>query len=209
MIDNAIKFYYKATKLKDALRQGAIIWGVSKPRLESVAEHTWGCMILAIALHSELDLNIDLAKVLEMLTIHELEELAIGDITPLDETPKSSMVQKARESVVELVKDLRASDMLIDWTDEFNYTESIEGRFAHAIDKLECVLEFKKYQDMGYVSVDNVTESMLKNKLLREYIEDGSYDLADIFFLFHSPAYEEFGIDEEYWFKRLKHINID
>lgn len=208
MLDDAIKFYYKATKLKDALRQGAVIWRVSKERMESIAEHTWGCMILAIALHSELKLNLDLNKVLEMIAIHELEELTIGDVTPIDEIQKSSLVDEARAGVEDLVKDLNQKEHLISLTDEFNARESEEGRFAHAIDKLENVLEFKKYQDKGYVSVANATPKMLRNKLLKEYIDYGKYDVADIFFLFHLPAYEEYGIDEEYWFNKLKNMDI-
>ena len=45
MLKDAFKFYYKATKLKDMLRQGAVQWDVHKKRLESIAEHTYGCMI--------------------------------------------------------------------------------------------------------------------------------------------------------------------
>lgn len=209
MLDHAFEFYYKATKLKDVLRQGAIVWQVSKSRMESIAEHTWGCMILAIALHSELKLDLDLGKTLEMLAIHELEELAIGDITPLDDIPKSSLNEKARESVVNLLKDLNQHELLITLTDELNNGTSTEARFAHAIDKLECVLEFKKYQDTGVVSVNNATPKMLRNKLLKEYVDSGLYDVADIFFLFHLPSYEEFGIDEEYWFDKLKYIKVD
>lgn len=209
MLEDAIKFYYKATKLKDLLRQGAVVWQVSKPRMESIAEHTWGCLMLAIALHSELKLDLDLGKTLEMITIHELEELIIGDVTPLDDIPKASLNEKARNGVQKLIKDLDQKDWLLEITDEFNMAETKEGRFAHAIDKLENVLEFKKYQDMGYVSVNNATEKMLKNKMLKEYVECGLYDVADIFFLFHEPAYEEFGIDEEFWFNTLKHIKIN
>ena len=81
MLKDAFAFYYKAAELKDLLRQGALQWEVDKDRLESIAEHTYGCMVLAISLSSELEeINIDLGKVLEMLTIHELEELVIGDV---------------------------------------------------------------------------------------------------------------------------------
>ena len=90
MLKNAFKFYYKATELKDMLRQGAVQWNVNKERLESIAEHTYGCMILAISRHSELGIDINLGRVLEMLAIHELEELFIGDVTPLDNIDKNS-----------------------------------------------------------------------------------------------------------------------
>ena len=78
-----------------------------------------------------------------------------------------------------------------------------------AIDKLECVLEFKKYQDLGQVSLSHVTEQMLENKYLKMYVDMGKYDLSDIFFLYHMPAYEKFGINEEYWFNTLKNIGVE
>lgn len=209
MINDAIKFYYKATELKDLLRQGAVQWNVNKERLESIAEHTFGCNILAIALHSELNLNLDLTKVMEMLTIHELEEIVIGDVTPLDDIDKSSLKSKARSAVNEIVKDLNCENKLMKLTDEYNEGKTIEAQFAKAVDKLECVLEFKKYQDNGQVSLTHLTEQMLKNKKLKEYVDSGKYDLADIFFLFHKSAYEKFGIDEEYWFNELKRLKIN
>ena len=208
MLNNAFAFYYKASELKDILRSGAIQWNVKKVRMESVAEHIYGCLILAIALKSELNIEVDLGKTLEMITIHELEELVIGDITPLDNVNKSDLEQKAKNAVEEIVSKLNFSNKLLNLTDEFNTCKSNEAKFARAIDKLECVLEFKKYQDKGQVSLDNVTEKMLENKRLREYVESEKYDLADIFFLFHMHAFEEYGINEEYWFKTLKNMKI-
>lgn len=161
MINDAIKFYYKATELKDLLRQGAVQWNVNKERLESIAEHTFGCNILAIALHSELNLNLDLTKVMEMLTIHELEEIVIGDVTPLDDIDKSSLKSKARSAVNEIVKDLNCENKLMKLTDEYNEGKTIEAQFAKAVDKLECVLEFKKYQDNGQVSLTHLTEQKI------------------------------------------------
>ena len=208
MLNDAFEFYYKASELKDLLRSGAIQWRVNKERMESIAEHTYGCMILAIALQSELDIDVDLARVLEMITVHELEELSIGDITPLDKIDKDSLKAKARESVYNLVKNLKSGERLIGLVDEFEDCNTKEAKFAKAIDKLECVLEFKKYQDLGQVSLSNVTEEMLENKYLKAYVDDGKYDLADIFFLFHMKAYKDFGIDEQYWFSKLKPMNV-
>ena len=207
MLKESFEFYYKAVQLKDLLRSGAVQWRVNRDRMESIAEHTYGCMILAISLHSELDLDVELSRVLEMIAIHELEELSIGDITPLDKIDKETLKERARDSVCELVKNLKSGEKLIGLIDEFEKGITKEARFAKAVDKLECVLEFKKYQDLGQVCLDNVTEEMLENKRLKEYVDEGKYDLADIFFLFHMKSYKEFGIDEEYWFNELKPLN--
>lgn len=208
MISDAIRFYYKACELKEMIRQGAKQWRVNRERLESVAEHTFGCLMLAIALESELSLSIDLGKVLEMLTIHELEEIVIGDITPLSHENKSEMKALARSAVQDMFRDLKSYDKLLSLTDEYNAGESREARFCKAVDKLECVLEFKKYQDACQVSLEHITPEMLENARLKEYVDSGKYDLADIFFLFHQPAYKDFGIDEELWYTTLKNLKI-
>ena len=206
MLKDAFKFYYKATELKDMLRQGAVQWEVNKKRLESIAEHTYGCMILAISLQSELKLDIDLGKALEIITIHELEELAIGDVTPLDHIDKKTLKSKARNAVYSFVKGLDQCDKLMALTDEFNLCDTREAKFAKAVDKLECVLEFKKYQDLGQVSLSHLKPEMLDN--IKSYVDSGKYDLADIFFLYHMPAFKDYGIDEEYWYNKLKPLEI-
>ena len=190
------------------LRQGAVQWQTNKNRLESIAEHTFGCMILAISLHSELKLSLDLGKTLEMITIHELEELFIGDITPLDNIDKKTLKIRARNEVINLVKNLSQKDTLILLTDEFNEGNSKEAESAKAVDKLECVLEFKKYQDLGQVSLSHLRPEMLKNKYLKAYVDEGKYDLADMFFMFHMPAYKSFGINEKFWQEKLKRIKF-
>ena len=63
MIEDGIKFYYCAAKLKDMLRQGAVQWKVDKPRLESIAEHIYGAIILAISLKDELNVEVNLDRV--------------------------------------------------------------------------------------------------------------------------------------------------
>lgn len=207
MLKNAFEFYYEITKLKDMLRQGAIVWNVKKERLESIAEHTFGCCILALSLQSELNLDINIDKVLKMMIIHEIEEICIGDVTPLDKIEKETLNNKAKEYVDNIVSNLKIKDELITLTDEFNETKTNDSLFAKAIDKLECVLEFKKYHDNGCVSL-NSAPHLLSNPKLKPYLEDNKYDLADIFFIFNLEHYEKFGIDLDYWYNHLKNLKI-
>lgn len=208
MLQDCFKFYYQVAQFKDILRQGAVQWRVDKERLESIAEHTLGCCVLAISLAEELKLPLNRGKVLEMLIIHELEELFIGDLTPLDNVNKEELRKNAYQKIKILVKDLNCKNDILALTNEFNEAKTLEAEFAKAVDKLECVLEFKKYQDNGQVSLDHVTDEMLQNKYLKAYVDEGKYDLADIFFLYHKPAYEKFGLTEEYWFNTLKNLEI-
>lgn len=76
-----IDFYVLTNKLKNVIRTGWKDWHVKSERLESVAEHVYGVQMLALAMCSEYEYEIDLYKVMFMLAIHELEEIIIGDLT--------------------------------------------------------------------------------------------------------------------------------
>ena len=79
--NSIIKFYLYANSLKEKIRTGWIEIGIAKKRLESVAEHVYGCLMLALSIDSEYELKLDMYKVLKMLSLHELEEILMGDIT--------------------------------------------------------------------------------------------------------------------------------
>ena len=74
-----IDYYLLCHTLKDTIRTGWQVWNVKRDRLESIAEHIYGVQMLAIAMKSEYQYDIDLTKVIFMLAIHELGETVIGD----------------------------------------------------------------------------------------------------------------------------------
>ena len=107
-IKNAMRFYLLATKLKYKIRSGwdSKHWNISKDRVESIAEHIYGTCILAIAIDSEFDENIDLNKVLKMLVLHELEEIIIGDLTPFDKISDEEKLKIGAEAVSKILDGL-------------------------------------------------------------------------------------------------------
>ena len=50
MNQNIIRFYIQTQKLKTKLRSGYVDIGITKDRLESIAEHVYGCLMLAISM---------------------------------------------------------------------------------------------------------------------------------------------------------------
>ena len=61
---NVVNYYVLCNKLKNLIRTGWKDWHVQKERIESVAEHIYGVQMLAIAMQSEYEYNIDLKKVI-------------------------------------------------------------------------------------------------------------------------------------------------
>lgn len=85
---NILDTYYDLTKLKNKKRQGWIYWNVTADRIESIAEHIFGAEQLAWLIYSEAELDLDIYKVISMLSLHETEEITIGDITPFDQVSR-------------------------------------------------------------------------------------------------------------------------
>ena len=109
-IRNAMKFYLLATKLKYKIRSGwdKKHWNINSDRIESIAEHVYGTCILAISLNSKFHLNMDMEKVLTMITIHEIGEVLIGDNTPFDKT-----TQKDKEELEPNTKNIDINIIIV------------------------------------------------------------------------------------------------
>ena len=99
---SVIEFYVLCNKLKNIVRTGWKDWGVKRERVESVAEHIYGVQMLAIAMWSEYKYPIDIARVIMMLAIHELEEVVIGDLTQfqIDKAQKEELGHQAIKKIL-------------------------------------------------------------------------------------------------------------
>ena len=140
---NIINFYILANKLKEKIRTGWIEVKINKDRLESVAEHIYGTLILAIAIDSEYDIGLNMEKILKMLTLHELEEILMPDYTVRSNITIEQKLKKGKESG--LLKEQEIEDLL----NEFNEKKTKEAVFCYHIDKLECDFQAKLYDLEG------------------------------------------------------------
>jgi len=103
---NVINYYVLCNKLKNVVRTGWKDWNVKRERIESVAEHIFGVQMLAIAMKSEYEYDIDIMKVIFMLAIHELGETLIGDIT-LFQMSKEEKEKIEHEAVSKILEGFR------------------------------------------------------------------------------------------------------
>lgn len=194
----ALRFYLLATTLKNKIRQGSIYWDVSAPRRESIAEHIYDTCILAIAIDSEANLNIDIKKVIQMLVIHELEEIIIGDITPFDNVTEEEKLKLGKKAVMDILGNLAKKEEYIALTDEFNEKSSKEACFAYFCDKADFVIQMMLYSDSGYIKLGgHETSPVFKNPKIQKMIQDGAKTPNDIFYLYdiekfkNSPEFTE------------------
>ena len=152
--ERVINYYVVCNKLKNIIRTGWLDWKVNKDRVESVAEHIYGTQMLAIAMKSEYNYDVDIMKVLYMLAIHELGETIIGDLTQF-QISKEEKIKIEHEAVSNILKDLLDGENINKLYLEFDERKTKEAIFAHFCDKLECDLQCRLYDEEGCVDLFN------------------------------------------------------
>ena len=152
--ENVVKYYVICNKLKNIMRTGWKDWKVNRERIESVAEHIYGVQMLALAIYSEYNYDVDIMKVIMMLAVHELEEIKIGDLTHFQITKEEKKII-GHKAVDEVLGSLLIKDQIVTLIDEFDERKTKEALFAHYTDKLECDLQCKLYDEEGCVDLNN------------------------------------------------------
>ena len=131
------------SKLKNVLRIGWIKRNVPLEYQETDTEHTMQMASLATSMFKEyLDLQLDRKKVYEMILIHEIGELTVGDIREgtKEHQIKHLLEQQAVENVF---ANIKSRDYFVNLWEEFEERKTEEAVFAYQIDKIDPVLKAK------------------------------------------------------------------
>lgn len=111
-------------------------------RNENDAEHAWHMAIMAYVLREYSNEKIDVAKVMLMCLIHDIVEIDAGDTYAYDaEKLKTQTAREdaAKERIFSLLPDEQKEE-LIALFDEFEAFETLESKFAHAMDNLQPLM---------------------------------------------------------------------
>ena len=171
---NVINYYVLCNKLKNIIRTGWKDWNVQRERVESIAEHIYGVQMLAIAMKSEYEYDIDIMKVIYMLAIHELGEIVIGDLTQfqISKEEKEKIEHDAVHNVLEsLINKKEIEELFL----EFDKHETRESIFAYQCDKLECDIQCKLYDLEGCVDLSKQENNKtINNEVVKELLNNGN-----------------------------------
>lgn len=184
---NVIEYYVLCNKLKHVIRTGWQDWNIDCDRLESVAEHVYGVLMLAISMYSEFDYDLDLNKVLYMISVHELEEIIIGDLT-MFQIDREEKKKKGHEAIAKILANLKKKDEIMNLILEFDERKTKEALFAYQCDKLECDLQARLYDLTGCADVKRGSEEMLNKPRVHELYEKG-YTLSEMWLKFGQETY--------------------
>lgn len=170
--ENIINYYVICNRLKNIIRTGWKDWNVKRDRIESVAEHIFGTQMLAIAMKSEYQYDVNIMKVIFMLAVHELGEAVIGDLTQF-QISKQEKEKLEHEAVHRILDDLLDGNQIEQLFLEFDSHNTKESIFAYQCDKLECDLQSKLYDEEGCVDLTKQDgNDTMKNKKVQYLLEN-------------------------------------
>ncbi len=178
-LKNVCDFYALTQRLKNLIRTGWKRWNVESDRLESVAEHVYGTQMLAFSVNSEFNLGVDIEKVILMLAFHELGEVVIGDIAFIDGVSKEEKHKKEYEAVLKILEPLDDKERIINLFNEFEERKTKEAQFAYLIDKLECDLQCKYYEERGNISLSK-KQAGVSEEIRKERMKKGDNSFAEM-----------------------------
>ena len=134
-----MEFIVEVDKVKKIIRQTYL---ADSSRKENDAEHSWHLALMAVLLQEYSNEEVDLARVVPMVLIHDLVEIDAGDTYAYDEagaTDKRERETKAADRIFGLLPEDQGSRFRALW-EEFEAYETAEAKFAHVLDNCQPLL---------------------------------------------------------------------
>ena len=176
--DKQLDFIVEIDKEKNILRQTHL---TGHGRRENDAEHAWHMAIMAYLLREYANREIDLAKTMMMILIHDIVEIDAGDTYAYDEELKKSQAERERKAAERIFgllpedqgKELRAL------FDEFEACETPEAQFAKTMDNFQPLLLNHQNGGSDWLEhgvkrsqIEERNEQTMKGSvLIREYLQ--------------------------------------
>ncbi len=188
MNKNIINFYLLANKLKNVIRTGWKEVNIPDDKIESVADHVYGCLVLSLVISSEKKIDLNMEKVFKMIIIKELKKIK----SMYEASINSSENSDGRQSIVSITEGLINQDEFLSIYDEFEAQQTKEAKFTLYVTKLESDLQAKIYDLNGDFKLENAIEDV-KNypEELSEEILPQVKNASDGWILFDRRYYKD------------------
>jgi putative hydrolase of HD superfamily len=155
--------FLEAAVLKHVPRAGWFQRGV--PHVESVAEHSFGVALMALALADVINSDPDrladqallnLEKVMAMALLHDLAEVRLTDLpaSAVKLIPELAKSRAEASAIGDLLAPLPAVGRWTALWHEFEDQSSPEGRLVRDADKLEMMVQCLSYEQAGSRGLD-------------------------------------------------------
>ena len=134
-----IEFLREIDRLKNVIRQSPLL---DRSRKENSAEHSWHLAMYALLLHEYAAAPVSAPRVIQMLLIHDIDEVDVGD-TPIHKVSSgASQTELEAGAAVRLFGMIpgRLGETLLALWREFELGQSDDAKFAKALDRVQPLL---------------------------------------------------------------------
>ena len=173
-IQKEIDFILAVDALKNVQRRN---YNADDTRRENTAEHSWQIIILAQILYpyAKNNTEINLLRVIRMLSIHDLVEIHAGDTFLFDEEAMKGKFEREKLAAKKIfgILDQPLADEFYNLWIEFEEEETPDAVFACAIDRImPFILN-------SYTSGKSWTEAGVTEKQVRNMLENAICRASD------------------------------
>lgn len=180
ILQKEIDFILAVDALKNVQRRN---YNADDSRRENTAEHSWQIVILAQILYpyAKNKEQIDLLKVIRMLSIHDLVEIHAGDTFLFDEKLMEGKFERekvAAKKIFGILDEKIATEFYNLWI-EFEEETTPDAIFACAIDRIIPFI-LNSYTDAKSWTEAGVTENQVRN-MLENAIKRASDEMGEVF----------------------------
>lgn len=138
-LEQQLAFLREIDRLKTVVRQSPLL---DKSRKENSAEHSWLLAMYALVLSEYASGAVDTTRVMQMLLLHDIVEIDVGDV-PIHGTTghdiQAAKEPKAAARLFGLLPAPQGEAFLALWH-EFERAETDDARFAKALDRFQPLL---------------------------------------------------------------------
>ena len=189
-IQKEIDFILAVDALKNVQRRN---YNADDSRRENTAEHSWQIIILAQILfpYAKNNTEINLLRVIRMLSIHDLVEIDAGDTFLFDEEGMKGKFEReklAAKKIFGILDEPLSSEFYNLWI-EFEEEETSDAIFACAIDRIMPFI-LNSYTSGKSWTEAGVTETQVRN-MLENAIGRASDEMGDCFQLLMKKCFDE------------------
>jgi putative hydrolase of HD superfamily len=164
-LQKQLDFIVEVDKMKHIYRQNFIADG---SRRENDAEHSWHLAIMSIILSEHVkEASIDVLKVVKMVIIHDIVEIDAGDTFLYDVThnlDKEEREEQSAKRIFGLLPSDQHEELQSLWQ-EFEARESLEAKYAAAIDGLHPLINNYITKGAGWIKHGVKAEDVIRKKL--------------------------------------------
>jgi len=163
--DKLLDLLLETATLKRMPRTGWAMRGV--PHVESVAEHSFGTALVALALAEAAAVEeqagpFDMEQVLIMALLHDLAEARLTDlpVSAVRLVPPEVKSQAEAVAISDLLAPLPGAGQLIALWQAFEDGSTPEGRLVRDADKLEMMVQCLRYEQAGCRGLDEFWQAI-------------------------------------------------